>query len=94
MKLNNELAQSKQAEEAANMRRLWCHVINVLLSDARRDDTDGRHARSWLRHPDPLVLELAGLEPAAARPVLRVIADDAEAALQAAQQPAVVKLAA
>jgi hypothetical protein len=70
-------------EEANAMRQLWCSVVNVLLADARCNNVDGWRARAWCRDPDDLVLWCAGLNPEAARPILRTLADDVIAALLA-----------
>ena len=94
MTLATELTRTELDEEAQRMRQLWCAVLNTLLGDSRRDNVDGWRARAWLSAPDDLVLELAGLKPEAARPILRALADDAAAAIAERAAPAIVKLAA
>jgi hypothetical protein len=63
-------------EQAGRCRQMWATVLEVLLSDARRDDEDGQAARAWLRQPDPLALALAGLDVEVAGPRLRAMAAD------------------
>ena len=50
-------------EQGARCRALWAAVLTRALLDADRSDRDGAAARAWLARPDPLALELAGLEP-------------------------------
>lgn len=56
--------------EADACRRLWCSVIDRVLLDATRTDAAGIAARAWLQRPDPLALELAGMDAEVAAPRL------------------------
>lgn len=56
--------------EGAACRALWCAVLARVLLDADRTDAAGIAARAWLLRPDPLVVELAGLDYEPARVAL------------------------
>jgi hypothetical protein len=71
-------ALSDLHEQAERCRSLWASVLHRIILDASRRDAAGDDARAWLTRPDPLALELAGLEPEPARLRLRQIAAEAK----------------